>query len=380
MTDTITSTRYGELTIGNMFTRGGQGSIWKTDDPDILLKRFEPSFIADDPGQQHVLRCHAEKAFPAFCAVNKGHQAELRSLPREYLTVRGNPSYLMQKADGALLQTLMREQKIPPDQKVPLAHALARAMKKLHRAQLVHADINPENFIVRHDLTGFTVFVLDIDAGGLHGPPGPIYPMASSKRIYKAPELCAMGWPQLYDRCLFFAPDAWALAVLLYQILVDYQGPFCSVKTHPDPAVTDYRPFPPYAYRDPAASWPQPWQEALLAQSNLSHEVVSLFYATFARRFLFDEKKRKVISVRPTASDWEKALCPPPPALLTLHAAVFHTPRASQVLKEPVLPPADPLPAPPRPYRWRKALAGIVRVLHLRRGVSGNDRRLTHAA
>jgi hypothetical protein len=183
-------------------------------------------------------------------------------------------------------------------------------MKKLQTAQLVHADVNPENFIVAHDRTGWSVFVLDIDGGGLLGPPGPIYPMSQPKRMYKAPELCAMQWEQLHKENLFFAPDAWSLAVLLYQLLVDYEGPFCSVQKHPNPTVKNYQPFKPYAYRDRFAQWPMPWQEGVLKDAKLPHQLVSLFYETFQHRFLAGKKENG--RSRPTAERWETALSPLP--------------------------------------------------------------------
>ena len=218
----------------------------------------------------------------------------------------------MQKAEGVELQTFFRQKQITQDNRLPLAHALARAICALHSAQFVHADPNPENYIVHQDATGFTVIVLDIDGGGLLSPPGPVYPMSQPKRIYKAPELCALPWEQLHKRFLFFAPDQWALAVLIYQILVDYEGPFCTVKTHPNPTVTNYSPYKPYAYRDQATEWPLPWQEALIRHAELSDEVVALFYETFQHRFILNEQQRP----RPTAARWEKALgsttaCPP---------------------------------------------------------------------
>jgi hypothetical protein len=154
------------------------------------------------------------------------------------------------------------------------------------------------------------VSVLDIDGGGLLSPPGPIYPMSQPKRLYKAPELSIMQWKHLHDRNLFFAPDDWALAVLLYQLFVDYEGPFCTVQKHPDPAVKDYMPFKPAAYRDRTALWPLPWQEAMLARAALPKTVVSLFYETFQHRF--DLQMRP----RPKAALWEVALrnrtTPPP--------------------------------------------------------------------
>ena len=198
--------------------------------------------------------------------------------------------------------------------RLALAAALARAIRLLHAAQICHADPHPENFMVWQEDGSFTVFVLDIDGGGLLGPPGPIYPLSQPGRVYKAPELAVMSWKQLHERSLFFAPDDWALAVLLYRILVDDEGPFPTVAQHPDPEVKNYTPCKPYDYRDPAARWPQPWQEALLGRIALPPKLLSLFSETFAHRFAPQQDGR----ARPTAARWETALyaaATPPPVV-----------------------------------------------------------------
>jgi serine/threonine protein kinase len=354
MTKTIFSSLWRKtLQIIGEFTRGGQGIIWETDDPRILVKQFEPSFITDDPGEQRELARMVERVYKAFCAVNKGTQAELRCLPREFVTHRGNPAYLMERAEGELLQSMLRQNKITTDNRLPIARALARAMRLLHASQIVHADVNPENFIARQDHTGWTVFVLDIDGGGLVSPPGPIYPLSQPKRLYKAPELFAMQWQQLWQRHVFFAPDDWALAVLLYQLLVDYEGPFCTVQTHPDPTVKNYVPYKPSAYRDTAIAWPAPWQKKLLRRARLSPRIVSLFSETFGNRFALVEHKETILSHRPAAAQWE---------------ATFS--RASSV----------PRWVPHVVCDVYSAVAGAVRSHHLKRGVSSNERSATPAA
>jgi hypothetical protein len=322
MTDTIESSQYGKhLMIGKERNRGGQGRIWQTDDPCVLLKQFEPAFITDDPARQEMVRHKAERIYHALCVVNKGTQVELRSLPREYVSLMGKPCYLMEKAEGELLQTILRGQDTPQEERLALGCALARAMRLLHAGQMIHVDVHPENYIVLRTPTGWIVYILDIDGGGLFSPPGPIYPMSQPKRIYKAPELAARKWQQLHKENLFFAPDDWALAVLLYQLLVDYEGPFCSVRKHPDSAVTNYAPYPPFAYREPGTHWPLPWQEAVMSRAALPDQVISYFYATFQYRFALTEKNK---SPRPTAEQWEAALSPPPPPPLC-HVSALHT-------------------------------------------------------
>ena len=57
MTETIFSSLWRKtLQIIGEFTRGGQGIIWETDDPRILVKQFEPTFMTDDPREQDELR------------------------------------------------------------------------------------------------------------------------------------------------------------------------------------------------------------------------------------------------------------------------------------------------------------------------------------
>jgi len=299
-----------EFLIKEEIARGGRGSIWGTDERWLLLKLYEPNPTVVDPGRQLVLREKAERAYRAFCAVNRSQQEELSSLPQEYVTFRGYPAYLMRRAEGVPLQRILREEGREGSRRLAIAYALARAFKRLHEAQIVHADAHPDNYFVREDTGGFTVIVLDIDDGGLVSPPGPIYPSVQPKRIYKAPELSRMTWEKVFENHLFFAPDDWALAVLVYQLLVDYHGPFCSVETHPNPAVINYTPYPQAAYRDRGVSWPMPWQEQLLRSAGLSDGIVSLFYATFADRFLLPEKPGGTPRTRAAAARWEKALAP----------------------------------------------------------------------
>ncbi len=313
MSETIVSSRYGKpLTLAKQVNRGGQGRIFETDDPCLLVKQFEPSFITHDPVLQEVVQRNAARAYPAFSQVNKATHVELKSLPREFVRVHSKPAYVMEKAEGQLLQALLRDQALTLPERLRIALALARALALLHAAQMIHTDVHPDNYIVFSAPTGWIVIVIDIDGGGLLSPPGPIDPMSQPKRVYKAPELFIMKWPELRAKGLFFDPDRWALAVLLYQLLVDYQGPFCSAATHPDQSITNYTPYAPFAYRDPEASWPLPWQEALFKRTSLPDPVVSLFYTTFQHRFLCKEQRS-----RPAAADWEAALVsaitPPPP-------------------------------------------------------------------
>jgi hypothetical protein len=166
-----------------------------------------------------------------------------------------------------------------------------------------------------------------------------------------------------------------------------------------------------------------PWQQQLLHNAGLSDSVVSLFYETFADRFLLDEKTGEIKRIRPTASQWVNALDPAPalpqqmpvytlktmlhpvknaPPRVTVHTAVSQRPGEQPVAGEPVLPPTAPIAAPlyvedtvreraekkdrvgQPPVRgafgWRKVMTVIVRKLHLGRGVSGNGQNAKKAA
>ena len=70
MTETIESLRYGKpLTLGRQAYRGGQGLVFETDDPGLLVKQFEPAFIADNLQHQEALQRQAQflaKVLPAL--------------------------------------------------------------------------------------------------------------------------------------------------------------------------------------------------------------------------------------------------------------------------------------------------------------------------
>jgi hypothetical protein len=130
MPETFASAQYGKvLTIEQVVNQGGQGRIFTTDDPAVLVKQFVPAFITDDPDRQKALKHQVAAAYQTFCVVKKGTHPELSALPSEYLTWEGNPAYLMRKADGVTLQTLFQEKRVTQTNRIPLALALEAVLK-----------------------------------------------------------------------------------------------------------------------------------------------------------------------------------------------------------------------------------------------------------
>jgi len=261
----VTTSVFGSLTIKAILARGGEGIVYETNDPSALIKVYDPEI---DPGtsQTTVERNVAQKrtAYATFVNLNFTGNRSLRCLPLEYVHLPNKtPSYAMARADGSLLTNIINTniQKKPIKERIQIAHALTDAIAPLHSRAVVHADIKPENFFVASTQGGYGVYVLDIDGGGYYGPdPQRFKPTAVPYSPYRSPELVFGKWNSFGENAsLAMQPDLWALAVLIYNIVVDADGPFCSRPQRTDLAKYGYK---PYGSRDFAkeTKWPQDWQ------------------------------------------------------------------------------------------------------------------------
>jgi serine/threonine protein phosphatase PrpC len=119
---------------------------------------------------------------------------------------------VMEHVQGQTLAQWMRDHPQPPLEAVrAIVRQLARGLRALHRADMVHRDLRPENVMI--DAAG-TVKIIDFGAArvaGLHddAPPGNVPPGLAQ---YTAPE-CFLGDDGTP------ASDLFSLAVITYQML-----------------------------------------------------------------------------------------------------------------------------------------------------------------
>lgn len=133
-----------------------------------------------------------------------------------------------------------------------------------------------------------------------------IVPSAVPSGLCAVPELAQSArWETLWSQpSLVFEPDLWGLAVLLYCLLVDAEGPFPTrpARTLP-PGLPAYAPYARWEWAG-ASPWPKPWQAALMAECGLAAALVQGF------RWVFDGNRDGVQCRRPRlpAVEWRRRL------------------------------------------------------------------------
>ncbi len=313
---TITSDHYGKLRIMGELpgcNQGGEGVVYETDNAGLLIKEFRPQLdpVTPPPIAQQ-LQAQKTIAYRTFVNLRFTAQTELQCLPLEYLNLPSNrPGYIMQRGEGELLADALDKTipRLPIESRLSIARSLARAVHVLHARQVVHADLKPENFIVSQGSNTYRLLMLDIDGGGYHGPEAAqtftrFAPTVVPWQPYRSPELVYQSWDTLWETpSVGKEPDLWALAVLLFVIIVDTDGPFPTRKQRMDIAHFNYS---PYDRRDFAGSspWPQTWQAKLMLNREIPPSIVEAFTTTFdGNRCVTGGGKPRL-----RAQEWERRL------------------------------------------------------------------------
>jgi serine/threonine protein kinase len=296
----VNTTLLGRIQIGREFARGGEGIIYEiVGHNGYLLKVYCPDVPPDKLEHLYTLK---RQAYQLFARIKFSKTEELRCLPLEYVRLTGNvPAYLMRRAQGTLLTNLFTDIKqMVLEDRLVLSRALAQAITQLHGTQIVQSDIKPSNYIVERRGNGWVVYVLDIDGGGYFGPQAKDFaPSTVPLQRYGSPELLQQNWIKLWDQPeLRKQPDLWALAVLLYQIIVDADGPL-PTRPSKSPQVTGYVPYHSAAVIAPQINWPQPWQKRQMEEAGLDDLLIDRFTYVFGNQRLKVESNR-----RPEAQDW----------------------------------------------------------------------------
>lgn len=306
----LQTAKFGGITVLKEIARGGEGRIFATNNQSVLLKVYDPR---DADVDVPLMREAKRSAYRTFANLRLDEHQELSCLPLEYVAIpSGEPAYVMRLAEGKTLESVKHgaQNSAPLLDRIQMAYALATALQGLHSAQIVHADMKWENYFITRVAAGYRVFVLDIDAGGYRGPVVPgryekLLPTAVPDGIFRSPELIQSAtWPGLWDTAWAFQPDLWALAVMLYCIIVDADGPFPLRPTRDlERGLPAYN---PYKRRDivGAVSWPKDWQAALMHQQSIPQPLIDAFVSTFGGERDVTKSSRQRLS----AADWKTRL------------------------------------------------------------------------
>lgn len=284
--------------------KGGQGRVYQTDNAKYPVKVWDPDEPdpRSEPDRYRAAWNEARRRYGTFARLHFVSESELTCLPLAFVEVNGRPAYLMERASGKeMAEEWSCLMKLDLTQRMRIAYSLANAISVLHSHYVVHADIKRDNFFF--DPQTCSVQVLDIDGGGYFGsepkteqfPPN-VHPILK----YLSPELRRnkFSWNGIWeDERLRIQPDLWALATLIYDIIVDSEGPFPqkyfdrrgSFMDHPD--------------------WPVREQERKFKALEINKELIDLFREVFCAR-----NRTRVGYQRPTAAHWG----------MTLRSAIEH--------------------------------------------------------
>lgn len=302
----IIKTSLGTFMVTSDLNWGGQGMVYNTNDSQYLLKVCDPFDLTLDESKK--VKQDTIKRYRTFARLKFGNDQEMACLPLEYIEVDNNgvtPAYIMRRAGGKELSQSMKTIKgLDVKERYRIARSLANTLSLLHSRQVVHADFKPDNFFFND--SGL-IQIIDIDGGGYFGaePDTEKFPPATIPNDrYRSPDISRWGWSRVwqYGRGrLQKQPDLWSLAVLLYQILVDTEGPFPTKNDQDDPRHDWFRPGE-YALDRP--QWPRPWQREAMRSIGLESRIILLFESVFKteNRARIDDPRR------PDALNWRKTL------------------------------------------------------------------------
>ncbi len=291
----------GTLTTVSFVNSGAQGEVYQTSSPKYYLKVWRPEDEDDlhlDPSRYEAAKQDATRRYRTFSRLHFGSERELTCLPLEFVQVADRPAYIMERAVGEELgegwHNLMQ---LGLKERMQIARSLANGISVVHSRNAVHADIRRDNFYFVSATC--SIQILDIDGGGYWGRETGTEQFPPSVRgipRYVAPELHQFQRTGVWDAIWHIEgrrkqPDLWSLAVLIYDIVVDRDGPFPRRLFGQTGAFTDH------------PDWPVAEQRAKFRELGIDKELLDLFTEVFR-----STNRTRVDYQRPSAAHWSAFL------------------------------------------------------------------------
>lgn len=128
----------------------------------------------------------------------------------------GSKYYISMRKINSTHMSVSDIAKLPPDDIRRLCAIIAHGVASLHKGNLIHADLKPDNILfMKTDSGELTVKIIDFDSGFLESaPPGPEETIVGDFH-YFSPEACRRIWGEEIE--LTCKMDVFALGVLFHQ-------------------------------------------------------------------------------------------------------------------------------------------------------------------
>ena len=350
---------------GRKLAAGGQGEIYAlTAQPQLVFKQYRPAVLDSDPALEQRLRVMVAHP-PAHWREASGHV--LLTWPQEVVTLNGRFSGYLMPAAGTGSTVNLHQATNPTDRRaatgatswltrftwqylVRTAANLAQATHVLHQAGIVIGDFNESNILVTRQAR---VTLLDCDSMQITGPATQRFLCPVGRPEFTPPELLGKDW---HTTVRHPSSDLFALAIHLYQLLLEGEHPFRGSWHGPGD-----KPPAPILARDGIwahqARGPLAPRPAAIGISLIPPSLQDMFRRAF-------EDGATHPAARPTASQWQHALtqldaslrqcpansthfhaCPSPACPWCTH------PPSPRPAPQPPPPADQPAPVPPPPRR-----------------------------
>ncbi len=171
-------------------------------DRDVAIKVLAPSIAADTTRRQAF--CQEARLASTVCHPNVVTIHHVSDEQESSLVF-----YVMDWADGVLLQDLIDTSSFPTDQAVELLRQLAEGLDDIHQCGIIHRDLKPGNLVVNHEGTHLTI--LDFGLAFDHHLDNGADKMAGTP-LYMSPE-------QLQGKDLTHHTDLFSLAEIACVLL-----------------------------------------------------------------------------------------------------------------------------------------------------------------
>lgn len=292
---TFSDTNGGAYTLGNKIGSGGQGAVFETERPNVLVKFYKGRDAADRRRWVHNLNWILRQDLDGLKIAR----------PRAVVE-RPAPGYVMELMDGLVplqdvlersFQSLQEGRSLEGfvetgglRRRLALLRELSRTLADLHARGMAYGDLSPANIFVSEDAGYHQVWLIDCDNLCTSERPAAVHTPG-----YGAPEVLREQRP------VNTLTDAWSFAVIAFELLT-HSHPFVGAAVEDGPPEEEER-----AHRGELPWIYHPEDESNAAAGGLPLELV----ATPRMRALFDScfnAGRDNPLQRPSAAEWADAL------------------------------------------------------------------------
>jgi rRNA-processing protein FCF1/serine/threonine protein kinase len=205
--------RLRQVRLCRKLASGGEGTIYETDQPDILCKIYHTNRLTDGARRKVELMVTRQVAHPGICWPIESVR-DSQGVFRGFLMPRASGEPL---GHGLFIPTvwLSKHPNWTRRESVRLAISILEGIEYLHRMNVLLGDINPMNILVKD---ANTVFFVDCDSYQVEGFPCPV-----GSINFTAPEIQG----QDFSRFLRTKEhELFAVATLLFMIMVPGKPPY----------------------------------------------------------------------------------------------------------------------------------------------------------